>query len=93
MNIPIIFITETVVIRAHTTHLRAEVVRAVGSFHPTEIIEKVYSHIDDLHALPLRGLMNLALEFYEEIKKRLHTFHDESGQDEAAPNIGLMDGL
>lgn len=65
---PFIIITDTVTIRAHTTHLRAEVLRAVGDFHPKQVIEKAFAHIDDLHALPLRGLMNLAKEFYSEIK-------------------------
>ena len=70
---PVLIITGTVVIRAHSSHLRAEIDRPVGSYVPKEFINKTFPDVDDLHALPLRGLMNLALEFYGEIKAAQQT--------------------
>lgn len=34
-----------------------------------EVIEKEFSHTEDLYALPLRGLLSLVREFYDELKQ------------------------
>lgn len=73
-NEPIILIiTGTMAIRAYPTHLCAEVERVVGSYTPKELIKKTYPDVEDLFALPLKGLMKLALEFYGEIKAAQQT--------------------
>ena len=49
----------------------AAVFKPVGAFQVQQSFEKAYSHANDLHHLRLAGVIQLAQEFYEEIKQQL----------------------
>ena len=59
---PIILITNEVLIRAYPNYLLAKF------FYVRDAVEKKFPHIEDLYNLPLRGLVTLAEEFYDEVK-------------------------
>lgn len=67
-DIPIMLIRDGVIIRALPTHLRAEFGKPIGDYHVPEMREKYFPDVDDLYALPLRGLAKLSMEFYNELK-------------------------
>ena len=61
-------VVNRIAVTATKTKLTAYTIKEVGDFELQEIKQKAFDHIEDLLALPVRGLTKLAYEFVDEIK-------------------------
>jgi hypothetical protein len=66
---PLLYAAAGIKIFCDRNKLFAIKIRNMGDFGIPERIEKSYSYIEDLHELPMRGLLRLAEEFLEELRK------------------------